>query len=92
MPVNADKPHLWKQDIALSVDMFNAWFVEFAPAAYQDTRAQTSQRVQSALSRTSNLTDISPDVLAEEPSTGFVSGGDHSGRPAMRRNLGPNHS
>ena len=68
MPVNADKPHLWKQDIALSVDMFNAWFVEFAPAAYQDTRAQTSQRVQSALSRTSNLTDISPDVLAEEPS------------------------
>ncbi len=68
MPVNADKPHLWKQDIALSVDMFNGWFVEFAPAAYQDTRAQTSQRVQSALSRTSNLTDISPDVLAEEPS------------------------
>ena len=69
MPVNADKPHLWKQDIARSVDMFNAWFVDFAPAAYQDTRAQTSQRVQAALERTSNLKDISPDVLAEEPST-----------------------
>lgn len=68
MPVNADKPSLWKQDIARSVDMFNAWFVEFAPAAYQDVRAQTSHRVQDALMRTSNLTDISPDVLMEEPS------------------------
>ena len=68
MPVNADKPHLWKQDIAQSVDMFNAWFVEFAPTAYRDVRTQTSQRVQDALMRTSNLTDISPDVLAEEPS------------------------
>ena len=68
MPVNADKPHLWKQDIAQSVDMFNSWFVEFAPATYQNTRTETSQRVQAALERTSNLTDISPDVLAEEPS------------------------
>ncbi len=69
MPVNADKPQLWKQDIALSVDMFNAWFVEFAPAAYQDTREQTSERVQTALSNTANLTEISPDILVEEPST-----------------------
>ena len=23
MPVNADKPHLWKPDIALSVDFYN---------------------------------------------------------------------
>jgi len=68
MPVNADKPHLWKQDIAQSVDMFNAWFVEFAPAAYQEARAQASARVQAALERTSCLTDISPEVLAEEPS------------------------
>ncbi len=68
MPVNADKPSLWKRDIALSVDMFNTWFVEFAPAAYQATRAETSERVESALRRTANLTEISPDVLIEEPS------------------------
>ena len=36
MPINADKPHLWKKDIAESVDLFNNWFMEFAPAAYRD--------------------------------------------------------
>ena len=24
--INADKPHLWKADIAASVDQFNQWF------------------------------------------------------------------
>ncbi|MBI2954646.1 MAG: hypothetical protein HYY30_10055 [Chloroflexi bacterium] len=27
MAVNSDKPHLWKQDIAESVDLYNDWFV-----------------------------------------------------------------
>ena len=29
--INADKPHLWKTDIAASVDQFNQWFMRFAP-------------------------------------------------------------
>ena len=29
---NADKPHLWKTDIAASVDQFNQWFMRFAPS------------------------------------------------------------
>ena len=33
MSINADKPHLWKADIAASVDLFNTWFLEFAPRA-----------------------------------------------------------
>ena len=33
MAVNRDKPDLWKQDIAQSVDMCNDWFVRFAPLA-----------------------------------------------------------
>lgn len=28
-PINADKPHLWKADIAASVDQFNTWFMRF---------------------------------------------------------------
>jgi len=32
MPVNLDKPHLWKGDVARSVDMYNDWFMHFAPA------------------------------------------------------------
>jgi hypothetical protein len=36
--INADKPHLWKADIAASVDRFNQWFMEFAPEAFRSTR------------------------------------------------------
>jgi hypothetical protein len=27
MPVNLDKPHRWKEDIANSVDLYNNWFL-----------------------------------------------------------------
>lgn len=68
MPVNADKPHLWKADIAQSVDFFNDWFMRFAPKAYRDTRVLTTKQVESALGWTANLTNISPEVLKEHPS------------------------
>jgi hypothetical protein len=35
MPINADKPHLWKQDIAASVDQFNRWFTATGPRCRQ---------------------------------------------------------
>ena len=31
MAINRDKPDRWKQDVTQSVDMYNAWFVRFAP-------------------------------------------------------------
>lgn len=68
MPVNADKPHLWKPDIAQSVDFYNSWFMQFAPTAYRDTRIATTQQVESALAWTANLTNITPDVLRQHPS------------------------
>lgn len=68
MPVNADKPHLWKPDIAHSVDFYNSWFMQFAPTAYRDTRIATTQQVESALAWTANLTNITPDVLRQHPS------------------------
>lgn len=67
MPVNADKPHLWKQDIAQSVDFYNSWFMEFAPRAYRDTRIATTQQVESALVWTANLTNITPALLRQYP-------------------------
>ncbi len=68
MPVNLDKPHLWKNDIAQSVDFFNNWFMEFAPQAFRDTRVQTTKDVESALQWTDNLTDIKAEVLEKYPS------------------------
>lgn len=68
MAVNADKPTRWKSDIAQSVDCYNDWFMRFAPKAYRDTRIETTQQVESALEKTNNLMDISPNVLHENPS------------------------
>ena len=55
MPINADKPHLWKADIRASVDQFNQWFMKFAPKAYRDTRKKTIESVEQGLQLTKDL-------------------------------------
>ncbi len=65
--INADKPQLWKADIATSVDCFNTWFMKFAPEAYRKSRASTTEKVKQALIRTKDLSDVSPDMLKEHP-------------------------
>lgn len=67
LPVNADKPHLWKADVAQSVDFYNKWFMNFAPNAYRQTRIEATKEVEAALIETDNLTDIKPDVLQRRP-------------------------
>lgn len=67
MVVNIDKPHLWKTDIARSVDFYNDWFMQFAPKAYRETRQETTKQVEKTLSITKNLTDISSSILREHP-------------------------
>ncbi|HEY5705734.1 MAG TPA: XamI family restriction endonuclease [Terrimicrobiaceae bacterium] len=67
MPVNLDKPQQWKADIALSVDMYNDWFMIFAPDAFRTTRVQTTKDVEAALHATGNLTDIKPALLRQHP-------------------------
>lgn len=66
MMVNADKPGKWKIDIAQSVDMYNNWFLLFAPKTYHDTRITTTEQVKMALELTSNLTNITPDTLLKQ--------------------------
>ncbi len=68
MPVNADKPHIWKTDIARSVDFYNNWFIRFAPQAYRDSRIETIKQVEWAFERTENLTKINLSVLRQYPS------------------------
>lgn len=67
MPVNRNKPSRWKADIAKSVDMYNDWFMNFAPDAFRSTRILTTERVEAALKVTNNLTDISPETLRLHP-------------------------
>lgn len=63
MGANADKPHLWKQDIAASVDMYNAWFMNSAPDAYRSRRIQTAEEVRQAMELTHDLRNIEVDLL-----------------------------
>lgn len=67
MAINLDKPHLWIADIAKSVDMYNAWFMVFAPKAFRETRIQTTIDVEKTLASTDNLSDIKPAVLQRCP-------------------------
>jgi hypothetical protein len=65
--INANKPHLWKADIAASVDQFNQWFMRFAPKAFRSTRVDTTRRVKAALLATDDLRALNAATLRANP-------------------------
>jgi type II restriction enzyme len=67
MAVNRDKVDLWKNDIINSIDMYNAWFLKFAPEAYRTTRIKTTKDVEDTLAATANLTDVNAVILKQRP-------------------------
>lgn len=67
MPVNLNKPQYWKADIAQSVDMYNQWFMKFAPKAFRDTRIRATKDVEETLRVTTNLTNIQPEIMRKRP-------------------------
>jgi hypothetical protein len=67
MPVNLDKPQLWKADIARSVDQYNRWFLQFAPLTYRKTRVKVAADVKAMLQRTNNLRKITSIELTNHP-------------------------
>ncbi len=67
MPVNRDKPDRWKADVSQSVDMYNDWFMKFAPQAFRSTRIETTKNVEGALRATCNITNIQAFVIREHP-------------------------
>lgn len=65
--INSNKPHRWKDDIASSVDLYNRWFLEFAPKAFRDARAATMEEVIDAMFKTNDLLRFGPTVLYDYP-------------------------
>src|SRR5271166_6264831 len=65
--VNRDKPDLWKDDVARSVDMYNDWFINFAPTTFRQSRAKATIIVESVLKWTKNLTALDPEALRDHP-------------------------
>lgn len=68
MGVNCDKPQRWKRDIALSVDLYNDWFLNFAPNTYRKERVRATGNVETMLERTGYLRKLSFRELSEHPS------------------------
>lgn len=68
MAVNLDKPQRWKEDVARSVDMYNQWFLDFAPGTFRETRITATASVESSLQVTSYLRDIRPETMRATPS------------------------
>lgn len=67
MAINSNRPERWKADSAASVDMYNDWFIKFAPQAFRTTRIQTTENVEASLRLTEYMTDIQPSVLRQYP-------------------------
>lgn len=67
MVANRDKPDRWKDDIARSVDLYNEWFMEFAPTAFREARAATAGQVATALTATSDLRRLTAKTLQAHP-------------------------
>ncbi len=65
--INADKPHLWKKDIAVSIDRFNQWFMEFAPEAFRSVRVKTTEHVREAILITDDLRSLDVSTLKAHP-------------------------
>ena len=68
MGINRDKPDLWKRDIEQSVDMYNRWFLRFAPDAYRRTRVRTTADVQEAFVASRDLREVTVKLLKDSPS------------------------
>jgi hypothetical protein len=65
--INADKPQRWKADVNASVDMYNDWFLRFAPDAYRTTRVETTRQVEAAMGHTNSFARLTPSELKEHP-------------------------
>jgi len=70
--VNLDKPQRWKQDIVASVDLYNEWFLRFAPKTYRGERKKSTKHVEAMLQRTNYLRNLSAKELRNHPSILFA--------------------
>ncbi len=65
MSANREATGQWKADIQASVDMYNQWFLKFAPKAFRDTRIEATIDVDKALKQSNFLSDISREIIEE---------------------------
>jgi hypothetical protein len=67
MPINADKPQLWKADSLESIDFYNEGFLRFAPTTFRQQRSLKAEEVAEALVITQHLRELTAELLKENP-------------------------
>lgn len=67
MAINSEKPKLWKKDILASVDLYNQWFIEFAPRTFRTERVKATKRVLELFQKTENLQTINALTIMQNP-------------------------
>ncbi len=67
MLINADKVTQWKKDVQASVDMYNAWFLQFAPITYRQSRVSATAEVKETFRLMQDLRDINHKSLRAAP-------------------------
>jgi hypothetical protein len=65
--INQDRPKLWKKDIIASVDLYNKWFMEFAPRTFRIERGKATEKVLDLLKKTGNLLNIDASTIMQNP-------------------------
>lgn len=67
MAINNDKPDRWAEDIHQSVEKYNAWYLDFAPAAFRSARKRAFEMARDAFEKTDYMRNISVEVLRMNP-------------------------
>ena len=65
--INNNQPLLWKEDTKASVDLYNEWFMRFAPEAFKESRINATRIVEKAFGDTNYLKDITALSLRRNP-------------------------
>lgn len=65
--INNNRTKSWKQDIIRSVDFYNDWFLNFAPTTYRQARNEAIDKVDAVLIQTNNFSNITSDILKQNP-------------------------
>lgn len=67
--VNIRRTELWKSDSWASVEFYNKWFIEYAPKAFREARNGVLSKVMTTFKETSDLSQITTDVVLKNPQT-----------------------
>ena len=81
--INRVRPDLWKTDFETSVGIYNQWFLEAAPDAFQTARQTIVDFVEDLFEATDYLRNLTPEVIVAAP--GIVTALRQSTAPPIAR-------